>query len=327
MEHHDTGPPGRARRPEPSWPTVIATTVRLWVERHPRTRVLRGLPAIVSGSLIIVFVAVMAVVSIGHPARSPSASASRARSSAPSSVTLSDSVRTRERAATWIAGQVAASAIVACDPAMCAALQAAGIPAGRLLALGPAAADPLGSDVVVATPALRSQFGARLPDVYAPVVIASFGSGSERIDVRAIAPNGAAAYQASLAADRRARVAAGGQVLRNPRIRVTAGAQAVLRAGEADPRLLLTLVALAAQQPVWIIGFSDAPPGASPAVPYRGAEIAPLRGGVQAGLRSMLSFLDAQQAPFLPLRASVAPTLELSVEYAAPSPIGLLSGP
>jgi Sortase domain len=35
MEYRDTVPPGRTPRPEPSWPTVIATTVRLWLERHP----------------------------------------------------------------------------------------------------------------------------------------------------------------------------------------------------------------------------------------------------------------------------------------------------
>jgi Sortase domain len=35
MEYRDTGPPRRTPRPEPSWPTVIATTLRLWLERHP----------------------------------------------------------------------------------------------------------------------------------------------------------------------------------------------------------------------------------------------------------------------------------------------------
>jgi hypothetical protein len=35
MEHLDTDPPGRPPRPEPSWPTVVATTLRLWLERHP----------------------------------------------------------------------------------------------------------------------------------------------------------------------------------------------------------------------------------------------------------------------------------------------------
>jgi LPXTG-site transpeptidase (sortase) family protein len=35
MEYHGTRPPARTPRPEPSWPTVIATTLRLWLERHP----------------------------------------------------------------------------------------------------------------------------------------------------------------------------------------------------------------------------------------------------------------------------------------------------
>ena len=35
MEYRDMGPAGRTYRPEPSWPTVIATTLRLWLERHP----------------------------------------------------------------------------------------------------------------------------------------------------------------------------------------------------------------------------------------------------------------------------------------------------
>jgi sortase (surface protein transpeptidase) len=37
MEYSDTRPPGRTPRPEPSWPTVIETTLRLWLERHPIT--------------------------------------------------------------------------------------------------------------------------------------------------------------------------------------------------------------------------------------------------------------------------------------------------
>jgi LPXTG-site transpeptidase (sortase) family protein len=35
MGYRDMDAPGRERRTEPSWPTVIATTVRLWLERHP----------------------------------------------------------------------------------------------------------------------------------------------------------------------------------------------------------------------------------------------------------------------------------------------------
>jgi hypothetical protein len=43
----------------------------------------------------------------------------------------------RTAAAAWMARQVAPAAIVACDPQMCAVLQGKGIPAGRLLVLGP----------------------------------------------------------------------------------------------------------------------------------------------------------------------------------------------
>ena len=138
----------------------------------------------------------------GHAATSSSSASASASARGPgpgprSAAALGASAATRDEAATWIAGQVAASAIVACDPAMCAALQADGLPATRLLVLGTATADPLGSDVVVATPAVRNQFGTRLQSVYAPVVIASFGTGAGRIDIRAIAPDGTAAYQAA----------------------------------------------------------------------------------------------------------------------------------
>src|SRR6202012_4336945 len=95
---------------------------------------------------------------------------------------LGVSAATRTTAARWIAAQVAPSAIVACDPVTCAALQADGLTATRLLVLGRAASDPLGSDLVGATSAVRSELGPRLAGVYAPSVIASFGSGAARID-------------------------------------------------------------------------------------------------------------------------------------------------
>jgi hypothetical protein len=70
-------------------------------------------------------------VVIGHTATSSSPAASR--DSGSGSAVLAASAATRGEAVAWIAGQVAASAIVACDPAMCAALQADGLPATRLL--------------------------------------------------------------------------------------------------------------------------------------------------------------------------------------------------
>jgi hypothetical protein len=131
-------------------------------------------------------------------------------------------------AARWIAKQVSSGAIVACDPAMSAMLEAYGLPAGDNLVLRQGSPDPLGSDVVVATTAVRDQFGSRLSEVYAPDVIASFGSGNSRIDVRAVAPDGSAAYRSALSADLVARRVAAAQLLLNNRISVTAMARSQL---------------------------------------------------------------------------------------------------
>jgi hypothetical protein len=190
---------------------------------------------------------------------------------------------------------------------MCAQLQASGFPAGQLMVLSPTAADPLGSAVVVATPAIRNQFGARLAGVYAPLVMASFGAGPERVDIRAVAPDGTAAFESALAADRSARISAGKQLLRNGNFRASAPARAALVAGQVDPRLLVTLSALAAQLPLRLVTFDDPSPGASPDVPLRGAEIgsAEIGAAASAGLTRMLAFLAAQRPPYLPAVARI----------------------
>jgi hypothetical protein len=337
MADNGTWPRAGVQRPEPSWPKVIATTVRLWVSRHPVARwKITGwrFLALVACAVLAVSAAVAAVVvgttasSSSRPTSQPSPARSASSADSQISGSLQAATAARTTAAGWIAGQVSPSAIVACDPAMCAALQASGVAAGRLLVLGTSASDPLGSDLVVATPALRSQFGTRLASVYAPMVIASFGSGAARIDIRAVAADGTSAYDSALAADQNARIAAGRQLIGNRRIAMTATARAVLRAGRVDPRLLATLAALAAQQPLRILAFGDPSPGANAAIPLRSVEIAPAKAGAHAAvrLRTMLSFLQAQQQPFLPTRAALSGRSALSVEYGAPSPLGLLSG-
>jgi hypothetical protein len=209
----------------------------------------------------------------------------------------------RHGAAMWIAQQVSPSVIVSCDPEMCAELQASGFPAAQLMQLDPTAPDPLGSAVVVATPAIQRQFGSRLASVYAPLVMASFGAGAERVDVRAVAPDGSAAFESKLAAQRVSRVSAGRQLLQNKHVQASATARAELEKGRVDPRLLVTLAALAAQLPVRLVAFYDASPGASPDVPLRGAEIG---AAASAGLTTMLAFLTAQRPPYQPAVARIA---------------------
>jgi tetratricopeptide (TPR) repeat protein len=244
----------------------------------------------------------------------------------------------RRQAAAWITRQVSRSAIVSCDPAMCAALRTQAFPAGNLLTLQPSAEDPLGSDVVVATAAIRSQFGSRLARVYAPEVAAAFGAGNAGIQIRVIAPDGAAAYRSSLRADLLARQAAGAQLLRNQDIRVTAAVRKQLTAGQVDARLLTTLAALAAQHPLRILAFADSGPGASPGMPLRMAEISAPGGraatarpgpGHARFVRSVLAFLRAQLPPYLAASTRTVRTGDgqdaVQVEFASPSPLNLLT--
>jgi hypothetical protein len=237
------------------------------------------------------------------------------------------SAAVRGQAAAWVARQAGGDAIVACDPAMCAALQAHGIPPGNVLVLRPWSGDPLGSDLVLATPAVRSQFGGRLAGVYAPVVIASFGSGDLRIDVRAVAPDGAAAYRAALAADLSARRTAGRQLLRNAGLSFSPAARRDVAAGRVDSRLLLTLAAVVSAGPLRIVAFTDSGPGAAPGVPLRATELTvPAPAG--ATLRKLLAFVRVQRAPYRAARAAIVrgpgEVPALTVEFGAPSLPGLL---
>jgi len=253
-----------------------------------------------------------------HPTQSGSAAQAR-----PASSSAAAAAEIRHRAAAWVARQVSAGTILACDPAMCAALVAQGVAAGNLLVLGPGVGDPLGSAIVMATPAVRATFGSRLASVYAPEILASFGTGAARIDVRVVAPDGTSAYLRALATDRRARRLAAAQLLRNRRVSLTASARAELAAGRVDSRLLLTLATLAATEPLDIIGFSGAGPGASPDLPLRAAEFRPAPGTADRAL----AFVRAQRPPYLAAQAALAPGGALIIEFAAPSPLGLLQSP
>jgi len=210
---------------------------------------------------------------------------------------------------------VSGNAMVACYAPMCAALQEQGFAAGRLMPLRSAAASPLGASVLVTS---RSA-GGTLASRYAPALIASFGSGGTRVEVRAVEPGGVSAYRAALRADIAARGAAGSQLLRNPRIRFTGPGAAQLRASEVDTRLLATLATLASQYSFRVTAFGDAAPGAP--LLFREVTIT----GINRSLPAALAMVRAQNPPYLPARIAIAGQTGLSIEFAAPSPLGLLS--
>ena len=272
----------------------------------------------------LVAMALGAGVTLAFTQRGPEQAASPPGNSGPASNALQVAAADRHQAAVWIAQQVASSVVVACDPEMCNELQQSGFPAGQLMELQPSAPDPLGSLLVVATPVIRNQFGTRLASVYAPLVIASFGSGAERVDVRYVAPDGTAAFESQLAADQKNRIAAGEQLLTNKHVQASAAARQALMAGQVDPRLLVTLSALAHQMPLHLVAFDDPSPGVSSDVPLRGAEIG---AAASAGLPAMVAFLRAQQSQYAPAVARITQVAKgqsvVTVRYDAPGPMGL----
>jgi hypothetical protein len=313
--------PGTSATPEPSWGRVLATTIKLWILRAHRWQAV-ALVAVAA----IVTVAALAVSGVFTGTSNPSARARAASTPTPATAgtrsTSSPVAAVRTAAAAWIAGQLSSDAIIACDPAMCAALQARGVTAGRLMPLTPQSPNPHGATVIVTSAPADGKLAA-----YAPAVIASFGSGSARIDVRAAEPGGMAAYEAALRADLAARMSAGSQLLRNNRIRFTAQDAAQLRVGEVDTRLLATLAALSSQYSFTVTAFGDASPGA--AVLYREATITGDGKNGAADLAPALALVQAQVRPYLPAQAVIVHPaggpIALRIEFAAPSPLGLLT--
>jgi len=310
--------PGAVTRADPSWPTVASTTVRLWFDRHYRRRTGRRRLVLVLSALVAM--ALGSGVTLAFTQRETgSAQVSR---HTPNVIQVAQA--DRQQAAGWIAREVASNIVVGCDLEMCNQLQKSGFPGARLMKLQPTAPDPLGAQLVVATPVIRNQFGTRLASVYAPLVIASFGSGTERVDIRYIAPDGSRAFEAQLVTDRKNRIAAGQQLLANNHVQASADARKALLAGQVDPRLLVTLGTLAGLMPIQLVAFDDPSPGASSDVPLRGAE---LGAGTSAGLPAMVAFLRAQQEQYAPAVTSIIQIANgqhvVTVRYAAPGPMGL----
>jgi hypothetical protein len=224
------------------------------------------------------------------------------------------------QAAAWVAAQVG-TATISCDAVMCQALKSRGMPDGQLRELKPGTTDPLGSAIIVATPVLRSQVGSRLSSVYAPVLLARFGSGSRQIQVRAIAPHGAAAYMSLAKLDLADRKMSGTQLAQSSRIVTPTAARRQLAGGEVDSRLMTVLTALAARYPVHIVAFGDSGP-VTDVAPFRSADLA------GSNLKAMRTLLLAQQSPFRVTQASFLPLHTgqpvLRIDFAAPSMFGLL---
>jgi hypothetical protein len=244
-----------------------------------------------------------------------------------------DETAIREQAAAWVAGQVSRTATVACDPLMCRALEARGIPAASLLELRPGAANPLLASVIVDTPQVRGLLGGSYPGRYAPAAIAGFGSGNAGISIRVIAPRGAASYLSALHADVAARKAWADALLQSKNLVMPAAARTLVAAGRVDPRLLVDIASLVSRRQVSIVAFGGGAAGATPGVALlRSVEVSGAGNAMDrspaAQVRWISRYLHGQQGDYLP--ASVrkvslpAGGPGLRIQFTAPSPLGLL---
>jgi hypothetical protein len=213
---------------------------------------------------------------------------------------------------------------------MCSALRQHGFPAGNLVMVRSPASVPPGSGLIVVTAALRGELGSLLA-ASAPVVIARFGAGSARTEVRAVATDGAA-YLSQFRADAAARKSVGAELLRNPAVQADQAARQQLSAGQADPRLIAAIGIMAVLHPVHLVSFGDPSPGASAGVPLRSAVLDGVTHGVTAStafLGSLRALLLAQRPPYQPagiqtVRLATGQSA-LRIWFAAPAPLGLLN--
>jgi hypothetical protein len=262
--------------PEPS-PLVPQANRR----RRPRLAVVLGAIVVLAGAVGVTLAAVAVTRSRPAPA---SAAANQAQ------------------AADWVAQQVSPGTVVSCDPATCGQLRRDGFPVGRLMTLSPVTQNPLASGVVIGTAAVREEFGSRLAAIYAPLVLAGFGSGTNRVEVRATAPDGVVALEAAVSAQQASARSAGQQLLRNRTVQASPAARRDLLEGLVDARLLANLSVLSSQWPIKLMAFDGAPPGASPAVPLRGVQLSATSA---AGRSAILAFLHAQRGAYRPAVATV----------------------
>ncbi len=319
----------RTRTSAPSWRQVMATTFSLWASRRlPRVRHPRAL-------LVIIGVLVVAAVAAGAVQLTATSSHSAVRASAPArphqaragGAVVSAAASVRSEVAGWIVSQVSSSAAIGCDPAMCTALRADGVAASRLHSLAPAAASTPGAEVIAASPAGRAGLSQD-----APVLLASVGTGSSQVDVRATTAAGSASYAKALAADLAARKSASAQLLHSKRLAASAAGTAQLQGGQVDARLLIMLDLLASQRSWQVVSFGDASPGVPLAdAPYRQVIVAAAgNGSGPASLAAAIALLHGQQAPYQPDQVTTVQLPGgqpgLRIDFATPGPLGLLAG-
>jgi hypothetical protein len=241
----------------------------------------------------------------------------------------------RQQAVRWTTAHVGRHVVVACDPVLCGALTKAGRPQSSTVTIRATEGDLLQADVALVTSVIRGRYGANLDAITAPGVLAGIGQGDGRIEVRVVAPDGAADRRRRLVADTAERRVRGRELVGSGKLRLTGQARSQLAAGLVDTRLMSTLASVSTDHRLGVRAFADAG-NPSTVAPYRTVLIYSVDGAAPSAANprtaAVLRFLRAQDPPYQPLAAEVIRSPDLMrpvvrIRYSAPSPLGLLALP
>ena len=210
----------------------------------------------------------------------------------------------------WVTTQTGPATVVVADPLDRAELRLAGFPAARLRTpTDPAVAGQLrliaqrpGTDVVACPPG---------------AVLASTPSGSggaPAVVCGALTP--------ATAVEAKVRARLGSALTTNTALKLDPGAASLLRDGNVDPRLMLTLAALTSAHRVGVAEFRAVPLDAPDAL-RRVVVLSAFDGTAPASSALLKTWLAGQQAPFAP-GSVTADGPDLVLAYPVPSPTGLL---
>jgi hypothetical protein len=129
------------------------------------------------------------------------------------------------------------------------------------VAVGMSLQEPLAGTGVQATSGPKAGTHATAKRPKRHVVSPAAGAGS--------ATGGGSPAPTAPSQDVQARMKLGKQLLNSGKVSGSAAAEGDLEAGAVDARLLLVIKAIADLEPVYVVGFADAGPGASAGVPFR----------------------------------------------------------
>jgi len=240
----------------------------------------------------------------------------------------------RRDAVAWIARYVSHSTRVACDSTLCTALKNTGFPGSDLTGLRLGSRAPLTSALVVETPSVTTWLGTSFITDSAPLILASFGNKASGIDIRVVAPEGAAAYQRQLTAEMTASsknlapALLSGQG--NVTVSIPRAAQAQMTKGEVDWRALVALFYLAGYKAVQVLDFGNTASGGSAGLPLRYMDLA-VNGHIahMSATAYMAWLLRTLRGLQYPAQSQVTVELDgtpaLRVDFGAPTPLDVKS--